>query len=102
MEFLRNVEFSITAEKRIDDIVNYLENVFSEKVKFNFLKKLHLSINAIKIDPKSFPISEYNITVRKCVVTKQTTIFYRFNSKKITIVSVFDTRQNPLKIKKIK
>jgi hypothetical protein len=32
-------------------------------------------------------------------VSKQTTLFFKYTVSKITIVSVFDTRQNPNKIK---
>ena len=34
------------------------------------------------------------------VVTKQTSLFYRFDSESITIVALFDNRMNPAKLKK--
>jgi hypothetical protein len=34
------------------------------------------------------------------VVTKQTSVFYRYNSKSISIVTVFDNRMDPKKLKK--
>ena len=38
----------------------------------------------------------------KCVVTKQTTFYYRVSVelKEIEIITIFDTRQNPNKLKK--
>jgi hypothetical protein len=53
-------------------------------------------------DPKMFPVSENNKKVRKCVVTKQSTLYYTFNQNEIAILFLFDTRQDPNKIKKIK
>ena len=34
------------------------------------------------------------------VVTKQTSLFYRFDSKTIKVVTIFDNRMNPDKLKK--
>ena len=33
--------------------------------------------------------------LRKCVVTRQTTVFYKYSDTTIYIVSLFDNRQNP-------
>jgi hypothetical protein len=49
-----------------------------------------------------FPNSTTNKNMYKCVVTKQTTLFYNFTDKQINVVAVFDTRQNPINIKTIK
>ncbi|MCV9931547.1 type II toxin-antitoxin system RelE/ParE family toxin [Flavobacterium sp. LS1R47] len=97
---MREVKFTLNAEKSFDSIVNYIEKKWSLKEKISFLKKFNKSVSVIILNPESFPLTEKNKIVRKCVVTKQTTIFYVFTSKEITIVSVFDTRQNPNKIKK--
>ena len=48
---------------------------------------------------KSFSVSSKNVKFRKCVVTKQNTLFYHYNEKHIVVVAVFDTRQNPKKLK---
>lgn len=97
---MREVKFTLNAEKSFDSIANYIQIKWSLKEKISFLKKFNKSVSAIILNPESFPLTEKNKLVRKCVVTKQTTIFYIFNSKKITIVSVFDTRQDPNRIKK--
>jgi len=54
----------------------------------------------LKSNPESFPKSNKQKGLHKCVITKQTTLYYTFNSKEIFIVTLFDTRQNPNKIKK--
>jgi hypothetical protein len=55
----------------------------------------------IQKDPEIFPKSEANKKIRKCVISKQTTLYYNFNNQEIRLLSLFDTRQNPSKIKKI-
>ena len=56
------------------------------------------NLDLIQKSPELFPKSRSS-NYHKSVVVKQVTIFYRFDHKKIYIVSVFDTRQNPKKIK---
>lgn len=70
------------------------------KFKNKFIEKLDTSIAIIEKQPEIFPESKKNKGLRKCVITKQTTLFYRFNTKQIYIVTVFDTRQHPKKLKK--
>ena len=95
---MRKLEFSNRSLKEIRIIVDYLNSKWSEKTSKKFLNKLKENIDLIQIDPELFPISEFE-ELRKCVVSKQTTIFFIIEKNKIYIVSVFDTRQNPNKIK---
>ncbi|MGY5351111.1 type II toxin-antitoxin system RelE/ParE family toxin [Wenyingzhuangia sp. IMCC45533] len=96
----RTVIISKTAEKKLEKLFKFLLENWSLKVKSDFIKKLDKNINLIKINPESFPQSENKIGLYKCVITKQTTLFYRYTREKITIVTIFDTRQNPNKLKK--
>ena len=96
----RKVIISKTAEKRLEELFKYLLENWSQKVKSDFIKKLDDKINLIKEHPEVFPESEKEKGLRKCVITKQMTMFYRFNSKQISIITFFDTRQNPEKLKK--
>jgi plasmid stabilization system protein ParE len=72
---------------------------WSEKVKSEFIEKFDRSIEIIRAQPEIFPVSKKGKLLRKCVVSKQTIIYYRFNTKQIDIVTIFDTRQNPEKLK---
>ncbi|MDO6804257.1 type II toxin-antitoxin system RelE/ParE family toxin [Wenyingzhuangia sp. 1_MG-2023] len=96
----RTVIISKTAEKKLKKLFEFLLENWNQKVKSDFIKKLDKNINLIKINPESFPQSENKVGLHKCVITKQTTLFYRHTSKIITIVTIFDTRQNPNKLKK--
>lgn len=92
---MRKIKISKTAKKKLDKLFYYLITNWNLKVKSDFVKKLDKSINAIKLHPESYPESIRKKGLRRCVITKQTTLFYRFNSKTIVIVTLFDTRQNP-------
>tara|TARA_R110002096_G_scaffold159167_2_gene324887 strand:+ start:179 stop:481 length:303 start_codon:yes stop_codon:yes gene_type:complete len=97
---IRKVVISKTTEKKLDSLFNYLIEKWSIKVKNDFIEKLDYSIELIRNQPELFPESKEGKKIRKCVVTKQTTLFYRFTSKQINVVTIFDTRQSPKKLKK--
>ena len=96
----RKVIISQIAEKRLEILFEYLLDAWSYKVKTDFINKLDENIQIIKNQPESFPESEKESGLRKCVITKQTTLYYEFNNKEIHILSLFDTRQDPKRLKK--
>jgi plasmid stabilization system protein ParE len=96
----RTIIFSKNAEKSLFELFEYLEIKWSKKVKNKFISNLDKVIYLIQIEPEIFPKSELNKKYRKCVLSKQTTIYYKFNTKRVEIISFFDTRQDPNKIKK--
>ncbi|WPR71989.1 type II toxin-antitoxin system RelE/ParE family toxin [Flavobacterium sp. NG2] len=98
----REVVFSKNAEKRLIDLLDYLEFKWSVKIRDKFIAKLDESISIIQNEPEIFPKSHVNKNQYRCVVSKQTTIYYRYNLKQIKVLSLFDTRQDPNKIDKIK
>jgi plasmid stabilization system protein ParE len=95
---IKELEFSQRSLFEINIIADYIENKWSEKSKIKFLNILNKNFNHIQKNPELFPVSEFE-KLRKCVVSKQTSIFFIIEKNKIYIVSVFDTRQNPVKIK---
>jgi plasmid stabilization system protein ParE len=98
----REVVITPRAKIEIQNVFDYLESKWNEKTKKQFSTKINTIINLIIENPELFPFSNVNIKIRKAVVSKQSTLFYYFNSKHIIVLSVFDTRQNPTKINKIK
>ena len=96
----RKVIISKTAEKKLDKLFEYLIEKWSVKVKRDFVEKLDSSIEIIKNQPEIFPESKKGKGLKKCVITKQTTLYYRYNSERINVVTIFDTRQNPKKLDK--
>ena len=96
----REVVVSKTAERKLDKLFEYLITEWSIKIKTDFVEKFDSSIEIIKNQPELFPESKKGKGLRKCVITKQTTLFYRYNSKRINIVTIFDTRHNPYKLDK--
>jgi plasmid stabilization system protein ParE len=99
---MREIKISIDAQKKTKILLEYLEAKWSVRVRIKFAKKLYDSLKIIRANPEIFPKSRTNKKLHKCVVTKQTTLFYNFTSKQVNVIALFDTRQNPTKITKIK
>lgn len=97
---MRNVILSKRASKKLIKLLDYLESEWSLKVKNEFIEKLDDSINQIRKYPESFQESEIKKGLRKCIITKQTTLYFRYDSKSIKIITMFDNRMNPGKLGK--
>lgn len=99
MENGYNISWTDHALSELADTYEYLELNFTEKE----LKKLSLEIdqvlNLISKNPKLFPFSE-SLKVRKVVIKKFNTMYYRVNKNQIEIISFFSNRQNPDKAPK--
>lgn len=96
----RVIKLSGRTVKKLNSLLVYLEEEWSPKVKYEFVRRLDRSLKQIQKHPDSFPGSEKIKGLRKCVVTKQTTVFYKYTEKTIDIVTIFDNRQNPDSLKK--
>jgi len=96
------VYLSELAESKLLKLSEYLLSEWNLKVRNEFIEKLKSKVEQISKQPKSCPESMEFKGLFKCVVTKQTTFYYRINSElnSIEIITLFDTRQNPKKLKK--
>ncbi|MCK4663373.1 MAG: type II toxin-antitoxin system RelE/ParE family toxin [Bacteroidales bacterium] len=93
------VSLSKRAKNKLERLLEYLETEWSEKVKNDFITKLNRSIKQISFLPDICPESNEFPGLYKCVVTKQTSIYYRIKNNEIEIITLFDNRQNPNKLK---
>lgn len=96
----REIKLSKRTMRKLDSLLVYLEEEWSIKVKHEFVLKLDKSLKQIQKLPDSFPESEKIRGLRKCVLTKQTTVFYKYSETTIDVITIFDNRQNPKSLKK--
>ncbi len=97
------VFISEIAENRLIALAEYLLTNWGFKVKKEFLAKLDQKITRISIQPESCPQSQGMKGIYRCVVSKQTSFYYRidFQKEEIEIITFFDVRQKPHKLKKL-
>lgn len=96
------VFLSELAETKLLKLNDFLLENWNLKVRNDFFKKLKYKVDQISEQPESCPQSKEFDGLFKCVVTKQTTFYYRINFDKneIEIITVFDTRQDPDRLEK--
>jgi len=71
---------------------------WSLHVKERFIEQLNERIELIRQNPELYPKSNLKIGLHKCVVSKQTSLYYRHDSKTVTVLTIFDNRQDPDKL----
>ena len=99
MKSTYKIIWSDEAFKNLQHIVAYLENFWTAKEIRKFAKLLDRQLVLIKKHPTLFPFSNNSIHIRKSVLTKHTTLYYKVIDTEIHLVTLFDSRQSPEKLK---
>ena len=94
--------WSAEAITNLQGILDYLERRWTSREIKNFVKKLDDNLEFISRNPYLFAESEKTKGIRRCVLSRQTTIYYRIDNKDIKIITLFDNRQNPQNVDKKK
>jgi plasmid stabilization system protein ParE len=87
------------ALKELAETYDYLEKHFTEREMRKLSTELEKTLKLISLNPSLFPKSEFK-EVRRAVIIKFNTLYYREKEKSIEILSFFSNRQNP-EIRKI-
>jgi plasmid stabilization system protein ParE len=95
---VKQIIWSPLAEKDLDQTRAYLMEHWNKDVTNAFLDIIENLISQISKNPKQFPLIHKSKEIRKCVLTRQNTLFYRFSKGEITVLRIFDSRQNPDKL----
>jgi plasmid stabilization system protein ParE len=83
----------------LQDIITYLREKWTDKEIRNFARKLDKRLELISFNPKLFPKTLKKKNIRRSVLTKQTVIYYETRDDVVTIVTLFDPRQHPKKLR---
>ena len=93
------VDWTDNALSELKNTFEYLENNWTEKELRKLSNEIEKTVNLIFNNPNLFPLSE-NRKVRKAVVKKLNTIYYRLKgNEKVEILSFFSNRRHPNKRK---
>lgn len=98
MKNIYSVIWSEEAAENLSKILLYLEENWTEKEIRKFASKLEKLISIIESQHDSFPKAA-KVDVRKAVLTRQVTLYYNVRIDVIRIITLFDSRQNPEKLK---
>jgi plasmid stabilization system protein ParE len=91
----KQIVWSPLSEIDFSGILNYLNENWGEKVASQFIDLTESFLTQISINPRQFPVIHKKKKIRKCVLTKYNTLFYRDSKFQIDILKIYDTRQDP-------
>lgn len=95
----RQIIWSPLAEKDFADILEYLRVKWDKKVALHFVDLVNNIVTHLSANPKQFTLINKKKRIRKCVITKHNTLYYREQKKEIHILRIYDSRQDPDKLK---
>ena len=91
----KQIIWASLAENDFAAILDYLDKNWDSKVALNFIDLTKNIIEQISISPKQYPVIFKNKRIRKYVLTKHNSLFYRESKVQIEILRIYDTRQDP-------
>jgi len=77
-----------------DNIITYLKHKWSDKVAENFIGKSEDVIDHLKKQPEIFQVIDERPEIRRVVITKHNSLYFKITGDIIYIVTIFDTRQD--------
>ena len=95
----KQVIISPQAKDDINNILLYLTLNWNQKIVDRFLEKLEAFYFIISINPRIFGYYDKRKNIRKYALTKQNIIYDPNRKSIIEIITVFNARQDPMKLK---
>ncbi|MBN1599280.1 MAG: type II toxin-antitoxin system RelE/ParE family toxin [Bacteroidales bacterium] len=90
--------WSDEAINNLKGIIDYLENRWTKQEIKKFSLLLDKQLKLIENNPFLYAESDYSNGLRKSVLSKQTSIYYRIVNNEIRIITLFYNRQNPSRL----
>ncbi len=91
--------WSKRADKKFDNILDYLNAEWGEKITGAFVKKVYDFLDILVEFPDIGSLENPEREIRGFVIVKQITIFYKVSGNKIILLNFFDNRQGSKKKK---
>jgi len=88
-----------TFRRDLISILDYLKVRWESKVVSDFIKITEVVIDQIAANPNQFPLINKKKQIRKCVITKHNSLYYRHRKERIDILRIYDNRHDPHKLK---
>jgi len=85
------------ALSELEKTIEYLEENWTERELKNLAFEIEETLNLLSHNPNLFQVSEIKKEIRRVVVAKHNTLYYRVKNNSIEIISFFSNRQSPKK-----
>ena len=93
------IRWTEEATKNLEGIIVYLETNWTTKELIKFFQKFEKQLIILSNFPEAYSISQKKRRIHRCVLTKNLSIYYKVTNDSIFLLSLFDTRQDPAKLK---
>ena len=97
----KTVIISPQAEEDIEELYEYLFTEFGKATLEKFHEKWLNFLKVVAVYPRLFPLLHKRKNLRKHAIHDKTMIVYKPSRNQIEIVTLFNTRQNPVRLKNI-
>lgn len=96
----KKIVISPEAKEDLTNILSFLAENWGDQVIQEFLQKLNTFYYIVSVNPRLFGYYNKSKNIRKYLVSRQNIIYYRIRNNEVQIITIFDTRQNPAKLRK--
>lgn len=93
------MRYSLRARHEEIELLEYIVQNFGRKKAKEIYEGIEKVLREISQKPEMFRASQKQIGLRKCVFSKQTSIYYRINENYIEVVSFRPNRKDPKNFK---
>lgn len=87
------------ALKELKNTIEYLEENWTERELRNLASEIEEKLSLLSHNPNLFQSSDVKKDIRRVVIAKHNTLYYRVMENTIEIISFFSNRQSPKKRK---
>jgi len=94
------ISWTPTARRTYFKVLDYLTENWTRREVVNFINEVENLLNQITNNPEMFQASRKKKNVRKALITKHNTLYYRVKPRKkeLELITFWDNRQNPNKL----
>ncbi|WZL88509.1 type II toxin-antitoxin system RelE/ParE family toxin [Salinimicrobium sp. 3283s] len=94
-----SIQWTSHALSELAETIDYLQKNWTDRELKSFSQELDNTLQLISKNPELFPASKSRKSIRRVVVAKYNSLYYRINKDSVEILSFFSNRQDPGKIK---
>ncbi|MBK0379587.1 type II toxin-antitoxin system RelE/ParE family toxin [Mucilaginibacter segetis] len=91
----RSIFWTEEAQETFDHIVLLIDDKWGMKQAGIFINRVQTTLKLIAVQPYMYQASLI-AEIRRAVISKQTSLFYKVNEKSIIVLYFWDNRQDPL------
>ncbi|MBC7777192.1 MAG: type II toxin-antitoxin system RelE/ParE family toxin [Phycisphaerae bacterium] len=93
----RQVKWTQRVQTQIDTTFDYIAGNLSVQGAINFIQKVYEQENRLSKHPESGKFSAKSRNIRYILLGRHRRLYYRFSDRLVTVLALFDTRQDPRK-----